>query len=184
MSTISKVENAVAYIKAEVKDECEVIELSHADSPVLINLNNGLLVSYLSDDGKNFSYIQNRDIEELKLNEQQLHEYGIYNLSLKLNSKMEIRQTEGIYAVLLDGNFEASLLLVDELWDNSLKKLTPNGAVVCIPCRDILAFCDKDSKEGITQLNTIISRIWDKGDHLISNKLFIRNNKAWIKFNP
>jgi len=46
-------------------------------------------------------------------------------------------------------------VLIDELWDGSLKQYTPNGPVVTVPARDMCAFCDAASAEGIRQLRKV-----------------------------
>jgi hypothetical protein len=65
---------------------------------------------------------------------------GIANLVGLARARLKVRPYQGAYASLLDGNFEACLLLVDSLWDESLVHLAPNGFVAAAPARDLLAF--------------------------------------------
>jgi hypothetical protein len=79
----------------------------------------------------------------------------------------------------MGGNFEASLVLLDELWDGPLKQYTPNGAVVTVPARDMCAFCDARSAQGITELKRVAARVSKGGDHLISETLLMRKDGNW-----
>jgi hypothetical protein len=81
----------------------------------------------------------------------------------------------------VDGNFEASLILVDGLWDKALAQLAPNGFVAAIPARDILAFCDANSAAGIAELHQLIGRI-QNGNHMLSRELFQRADAGWSRF--
>ena len=82
-------------------------------------------------------------------------------------------------AAIMGGDFEASLLLVDELWDESLSNLTSNTFIACVPCRDMLAFCDSKSAAGVEKLREIVSRMGDDADHPISRSLYIRRDCSW-----
>ena len=79
----------------------------------------------------------------------------------------------------MGGNFEASLLLVDELCDETYCHVVENDFVAVIPQRDILAFCDSESDVGEAQLIETIARIWPSEDHLLSDKLYRRVDRQW-----
>jgi hypothetical protein len=87
-----------------------------------------------------------------------------------------------IFALFLDGNFEASLLLLDDLWDQALSGYAPNGFVIAVPARDVLAFCDQASEEGVGELREVAARLFPGGDHLISPQLFSREGDRWVPF--
>ena len=48
------------------------------------------------------------------------------------------------------------------------------------PARDILAFCDTASVEGIGQFQQVVARIFPGGDHLISDRLYRREPRRWV----
>ena len=50
--------------------------------------------------------------------------------------------------VTLDGENEASLVLLDDLWDRSFLKYIPNGVMAVIPTRDVCVFIDMASVTG------------------------------------
>lgn len=175
---------AVAYLKPELPDLEADTELSEMDAPVLTRLGNGLLVSYLVDTGDSFEYVSERRRASAGLSDEELNRIAISNLEgLENNKEIQVVKYENVFAVLWDGNFEASLLLLDRFWENDYAFLVPNGAVAALPSRDVLAFCDAESSLGIQELREVISRT-DEADHLISKNLYRRKheNAAWERY--
>ena len=95
---------------------------------------------------------------------------------------LTLKPLNNTYGLILDGNFEASLVLLDELWEGPLKRFLPNAPIVTIASRDICAFCDVQSPDGIAELKGIVERVYQGGDHLLSKELFTRSNGKWAKF--
>lgn len=174
---------AMPYIKPDLTEEPgPAVMLGHDDSPVLRDLGNGLLVAYLVDSGESFEYVQERHLSKACLTVDELHATAMNNLLVFMGERTRIESHGNIFALFLDGNFEASLLLVDPLWDQSLVKYVQNGFVVAVPARDIVAFADAQSAAGIAELNNIVSRLFPGGDHLISQDLYKRESGQWVKF--
>ena len=168
---------AIAYLKANMPNQPADVELSEIESPVVTNLGNGLLVEYLVDQGSHFQYVQKRDLANARWNEDVLHESGLKNLAtlVRTTEPRVVRQpNEAVHAVFFDRNFEASLILVDELWEKRLAHLAPNGFIVAIPNRHVLAFCDASSEAGVSELRQIVAGT--KGeDHALTMMLYRRD---------
>jgi uncharacterized protein YtpQ (UPF0354 family) len=173
---------AIAYLKAEIPgdDPAPVVTLDGESSPILKKLAGGLLVAYLIDEGNRFSYVQGRDLRAAGVDAEQLHAHAVANLAKVAAGRVTIRQNGPTWAVFFDGNFEASLILLDQLWDKSLREHHHGMPAVAIPARDILCFCDSSSADGIAELRAVIGRIWPRGDHLISNQIFQRQGGRWV----
>jgi hypothetical protein len=175
---------AIAYVKAEVPDSDlgPVVALNADDSPVLMQLGNGLLVAYLVDEGDHFSYVQGRDLLPSGLDLPALHRSAVANLADLAHERVTIRQSGPIWALFLDGNLEASLLLLDDLWDEALGSYHAGNPVIAIPARDVICFCDAASSDGVRELRAVVGRVWPAADHLISERLFRRQSKQWLLF--
>ncbi|WP_426407220.1 DUF1444 family protein [Bradyrhizobium ganzhouense] len=159
-------------------EEAEYVP-SRQDSPVLTNLNNGLLVAYLVDQVDHFQYVQQRHLSDAGLTQDELHQRGVANLrALLIQKDIRVQPYGNVFAVLCGGDFEASAVLVDGLWNNALAHLAPNGFVAAIPCRDILAFCDAGNASGLQELRQIIERT-QQGNHPISSVLYRRHAGMW-----
>lgn len=173
---------AIAYVKAVETDAlAESIPLSRLDSPVHQLLDNGLGVFYVVDTGDQLQYVQQRHLEASSWDSSVLHRTALQNLAELAGAKMRIQPYGNVFAVFLDGNFEASLILVDDIWDNAISHLAPHGFVAALPARDMLAFCDAGSPQGIDELRQIVGRLKD-GDHLLRKELFRRKGGQWLQW--
>ncbi len=174
---------AIAYLKADLsggKASGNTQELADADAPVLKSIGNGLLVAFVVDEGDRLAFVQNRHLQQAQLTVDQLYQIGVQNLANKLDGQIRAQQHGPIVGVFLDGNFEASLILVSPLWDHMLAHLVQNGFAVALPSRDVLAFCDAKSKEGIASLNEMIARIGADGNHLLCKSILLRKDGQWL----
>lgn len=151
------------------------------DAPVLKDLGNGLLVAYVIDRGDRLQYVQHRHLEASGIVESELHNHAVHNLTSLATDKLRVEPHSKVFAVFLDGNFEASLILLDDLWDKSFARWVVTGFVVAIPTRDILAFCEIDSLEGVTELREVVARTNAGGDHLLTPVLYRRQGRNWVQ---
>jgi uncharacterized protein YtpQ (UPF0354 family) len=165
---------AIAYLKPSLPAAEATVEVPELYEPVITDLSNGLLVAYLVDQGDHFQYVQRQHLADANLTEAALHHNAVNNLTTLLREKRATIEPYGeVFAVFFGGNFEASLVLIDALWDEHLAHLAPNGYIIAVPNRDILAFCDAGRLAGIEELRRIIERA-QGGDHPITPTLYRR----------
>jgi len=108
--------------------------LSASDEPVLTDLGNGLRVGYVVDLGTRFQYIQRRHLRAEGVTQQELHRNSVAKLSTMLNDRSAVvHPCADCFIVVFDGHFDASLILVDVLWDEMLDDFAPNGFVAAVP---------------------------------------------------
>src|SRR5438128_10550799 len=119
---------AMPYMKPNLTSEARpALALGHEDSPVLRDLGNGLLVAYVVDSGQSFEYVQNRHLSHAGITLDDLHAAAMNNFLVFMGERTRMQPHANIFAIFLDGNFEASLLLVDQLWDQSLAAYVQGG---------------------------------------------------------
>jgi hypothetical protein len=92
---------------------------------------------------------------------------------------LRILHYSALHGLLVDGQLEASLILLDDLSDSSLAKYTPNSAIVALPSRDVLAFCDVKSLQGIVELKQLVERSAEN-DHQLTTILYYRQYGQWL----
>ena len=171
---------AVAHLKMESPEDGTVaVVLPHSDSPVVHPLGHGLMVVYLVDEGDHFTWVQNRHLNESGFSEEELHEQALRNLVAFAEKQTEVRAYGNIYVVLAGGNFEASMLLLNEFWSEWFANLAPNGFVAAFPARDILAFGDAASDEAISELWAVCERVKGEVNHPLSPVLYQRISGCW-----
>lgn len=111
---------------------------------------------------------------------EQLHKRSLANLMQRVKGQPGLRVHAGkpYSGLLLDGENESSLVLLDGVWEAFLKNQTPNGAVVAIPLRDVLMFCDAGSAEGIAAMRAKLAEMADN-PKLIGKQLLLRRAGRW-----
>jgi uncharacterized protein YtpQ (UPF0354 family) len=158
---------AIAYLVTRGSKEGPAVTLSVRDAPVLIG--------YVVDHGAHFQYIQRRHLWAAGMTQTELHRNAVANLASMLNDRCALVHTcEDGFIVLFDGHFDASLILVDALWDKALADLAPNGFVAALPNKNALAFCDLRTSTGPQQLRRFIEDA-GIGDHPITTTLYYRD---------
>lgn len=175
---------AIAYLKPcypNEDDDDKTLKLTLADSPVIKQFSPELIVTYVIDEGSHFAFVQNRDLAEEALSSAQLHEAGLRNLlALTSNGRLTVHPHGDIFAVIFGGNFEASLLLINELWNDSFRQFVKGQYLAALPNRDVLAFCDRSSSEGRKELLQVIDRLKDSQDHPLTKRLYTRVSDTWV----
>jgi len=179
-------ERALVYVKPDFSGDSseKPLVIPTEEQPVLSNLAPGILTSYLVDRGTDFLYIQNRHLREAGWTEAQLHSRAVENLARFAQGKTKLQGFGGAYAVLLDGNFEASLLAVDSFWERVAAPQVGSDIAAAIPARDILAFCPAGSPQGVAGLREVIARVFPGGDHLITEQVYRRVAGKWTPMPP
>jgi hypothetical protein len=177
--TVGEIREVVATASDEDGNEVR-FEMAPADVPILRPIGSGLGVSYLVDEGPCFSYVAPRHLAGSGLVEDELHRLGVRNLMSLVDAELSVTPYGSIFAAFYGGHFEASLLLVDELWDDSFRQFVSGDYVVAVPSRDVLAFADASDADAREELRGVIARVWPDGDHLVSRDLFLRRDGQWI----
>jgi hypothetical protein len=173
---------AMPYLKPSLSEGEPAIVIIGRQEPVLHNLGNGLLVAYLIDRGDDFRYVQRGHLEDSGVTEDELHQHAVLNLAEFARAKLRVESHGGVYGAFVDGNFEASLILVDSLWDDELSSFVTEEFVVTVPARDILAFCDIGFAQGLAQLRQISAVATKREDHLLMPMLYRRQGRAWVPY--
>jgi len=182
MSNTLNVYDAIACIRITENSSTDERNTAPVDeTPVLTPLGAGLAIAYLVHAGDALVSVQERHLVQLDGRRDRLARIGLRNLMTLAGERMEVRTYNNIYAVFLDGHFEASLTLLNTLWDETLAGMVPNGPVMAMPAHDVLAFCDAESPAGIRELREMVDRLWTEGPpaHAISRDLFHRRDQRW-----
>ncbi|MCK7595466.1 hypothetical protein [Pseudomarimonas salicorniae] len=140
----------------------------------------GLTVVYVWNDPNGFSFVSVEDAAELGVSEVQLREMSVNDLGLHAHGNLQFEPRGAIVGAFMGGDFEASFVLLDRLWDEMLRDRFPNGYAVAVPANDMLAFCDASSAEGVKELREVVSRTFDGGEDLLIPSIFSRVGGKWF----
>jgi uncharacterized protein YtpQ (UPF0354 family) len=178
---VSDVRRAIAYLKAlePAVGEAAVV-LPPETQPVIHPFSDDLAVSYVLDEGEGLRFVNHGEMASGGVDAEELHRIGVGNLVGVANARgMKVQPYGKIFAILLDGNFEASLIAVDALWDQGLRQLVAGDYAAVVPARDLLAFCDGNDAKGIEELRQMLGRAAGKVDHPLSQRLYFRRGGRW-----
>lgn len=175
-------QQVVAYVKGVVSadDPGPSYQPTDRDAPVLRTLSDGLLVAYMIDKGNHFAYVKAGDLGAANITPAALDGLAVQNLGRRARGKVVVEARGPVFTARFDGNLEASLLLLDDFWDATLREHVGANPVVAVPSRDVIAFCPGDSVAGVAELRAVVSRVWPGGDHLVSRSLYSRRNGQWV----
>ncbi len=140
-------------------------------------------VGYRVDAGSTWRSVNQSEAKLAGMNLEQLHKRSLANLMALVKGQpgLRVHASEPYAGLLLDGDHEHALVLLDGVWDAFLKKQTPNGAVVAIPFRDVLMFCDAASAPGIAAMRAKLRELANE-PKLISLELLLRREGRWQIF--
>lgn len=138
-------------------------------------------VGYHLDAGSHWTSVGRDEMQAAGMNLNVLHRTALSNLMKLVKGQRGLRLVEHppYYGLLLDGDHEACLVLLDGLWDHLFADKTPNGAVVAIPSRDVLSFCDANSHEGIAALREVVRKIGPDAQGALFQGLLRRRDGRW-----
>lgn len=134
------------------------------------DLNDALLIIYAEDTPSNINYFTQKDFAKLDIPAAQIRALAVPNLR-RLLPKPEVHWNEHTGMITAGGDYEASLMLFDELWD-SLKKADAE-IVAAIPARDLLLFTYSNDAAGIAQLREMTDKFYNEASYYLTDKLFV-----------
>jgi len=176
---------AIAYVKANIPPS-QAGEKSLTLALECTSFIDDLNIFYAVNEPQGLVFIEDHHREAESVSIEALGEIGLQNLHSLFRQELEVKKMGAVYGIFVDGNFEASGLLLDELWDQQLRCYVSNSFVVAAPSRDVLAFCDSESTEGINALQKIIRRVHAESEnpnHLLSQNLYQRVDGKWVTLN-
>lgn len=151
------------------------------DRPVITRLGAEVGITYLVEADGEFVPVRERHLDQLDGRRDRLARIGLHNLMVRAAERMEVRTYNNVFTVSLDGHFEASLSLLNTLWDERLAGMVPSSPVLAMPTHDVLAFCDAGSSQGIAELCEMVARVWRNTPpgKALSRDLFHRRTGHW-----
>ena len=141
--------------------------------------NEELMILYAEDTDNNIRYLSHKDVERLEIPHEQLRGLAIENLR-RLLPKPQIRAGALASMITAGGDYEASLLLFDDLWANL--PAVDGEIVVAIPSRELLVFTGSRNQEGVEKLREFAATESRDSAYRLSDKLFVYRNGRFVRF--
>lgn len=157
--------------KAESPDETAPLKaFSEENALVVRSFNEAYTISYVVEEPGALAYVRWRDVDG---DIDKLHDIALANLRVRANAKLRLAPRGGFVDVVLDGKIDASLLLLDELWDGTgiIARAVTAPIVAAAPSSEALVVASASSKEGLRHLGSLGAPM-----------LVVRRTGAWDQF--
>jgi uncharacterized protein YtpQ (UPF0354 family) len=140
--------------------------------------NNELVIVYAQDDPNRMRYLTVE--EDFGLSREALKALAIDNLK-RLLPKIQILVYDEVMLVSAGGDYEASLLLIDELWTGGQIKVD-GDIVVAIPARDVLLITGSRNRAGLKKMRELTAKAMAQGPYELTDTLFRYRDGRFTKF--
>jgi uncharacterized protein YtpQ (UPF0354 family) len=161
---------------------CRLFEQFSADQRSRLfheRINDELCLFYVIDDSLSMTYLT--ELKALPYDSLlDLHMIGISNL-WRILPEITRYNVESVFNVTAGGDYDASLLLLDDIWNH--ESLPVDGDyVVALPGRDILLVTGSNDSLGLRTLRYKTDSLLPLVGHPLSSKLFIKHGRNWEIF--
>ncbi|MBX3203817.1 MAG: hypothetical protein KF764_02050 [Labilithrix sp.] len=170
--------SALPYLSptASEDDTAPLYAVGSLDAPVTRVFSTTLIVTYMIDEPGARVFVRARDVDRNRRDE--LHARALDNLRAHAaRRKLRFEPRGPTHVAKLDGEHDASLLLLDELWDPPTRVADPDGELVAVvPSRGTLVFGGSATRGAVPELRATLSRL---NARALSPELFVRRAGAW-----
>lgn len=138
------------------------------------DFNPDLIILYAEDSPKTIRYLTPKDLDDMKILRKDLRPLACENLK-RLLPMMERVGTNGFYIVRAGGDYDASLLLLDSIWNDG--QIGVQGdIVVAIPMRNLLLVTGTKHPQAIEKVRQLAKDSFAEGSYRLTPKLFVYRN--------
>jgi uncharacterized protein YtpQ (UPF0354 family) len=141
--------------------------------------NDDLIILYAEDTPSNIRYFTEDAVEDLGLAESELRARAIENLRGLLPA-IEMRGEDGTYMLTADGNYEASLLLFDDIWVSGQIEVR-GELVVAVPARDMLLVTGSEDPGGLELIRSLVAEVMTSSAYRLTDRLFVYRDGRFVR---
>ncbi len=157
-------------------------DLAPADSPVLRPLAADVVVMYAVDRPNRLEYITNKTFDTLGMDLEALHRLAVQNLPRCLDRIQLHDCGDGVIGISAGGTFEATLLLLDDLWPRLAPHL-PGQPLAAIPSRDLIFTIGSEQPRAFELIAERARTPLADRRYELSKSVFIRHGGGWSAHN-
>jgi len=161
------------------------VPLGEDDELLLRPFVGSLVTMYVLDTGSAVAFLSRKRVAAIGHDRDHIHRHAMRNLAARVNNgEVQLTAHRSITGLLLDGNLEASLMLLDELCDQLADQLGTVELLAAAPARDIFAVCPAEAGAGREDLADLVERVSRHGDHLLTRDLYLWRSHQWHVVQP
>jgi uncharacterized protein YtpQ (UPF0354 family) len=149
------------------------------DAPLMASehFNKELVIVYALDDSKGMRFLQAHEVAGIERGE--LRTLALENL-LRIMPKTQMATNGRFGMMIAGGDYEASLLLYDNIWTDGTVKVK-GDIVVAIPMRGMLLVTGSQDRAGLQAMREIVAKNAD-APYRLTTTLFVYRKGRFVKF--
>jgi uncharacterized protein YtpQ (UPF0354 family) len=171
---IAETRESLRHLRREGEENGEASDHVHEA------LNDELIVVYAIDTPSNIAYLNASELDALGVRREDLRSLAVRNLRGLLPG-IQIQRGEMLSMVIADGNYEASLLLFDDLWARESERMR-GAPVAAVPARDLLLFADSADADAVAQLRQLAAKARAEATYGLTDRVFVLQESGWQPF--
>jgi uncharacterized protein YtpQ (UPF0354 family) len=141
------------------------------------DFNNELVIVYALDDPKRMRYLTTDELTGIERKD--LRTLALENL-LRIMPKIQMATDGTLGMMVAGGDYEASLLLFDNIWTDGTVKVK-GDVVVAIPTRGMLLVTGSQDRAGLKRMREIVAKNADE-QYRLTTALFVYRKGRFVKF--
>ena len=167
-------------IVALIRDGEYVESLKKTRNSVFEHMCGDLWIVYAVDKPESLSTLARTEMTDAGIAQGDLSNLALENLQ-RIMSSAELHGDGPWYSVFAGGEYTASLLLFDSIWEQ-LADSVQGDIVAVVPARDTLLITGSDSAEGLNMIREQANYVVTTGNYVISDTLIVRKDERWEVF--
>lgn len=148
--------------------------------PVFETYNEALVILYAEDTERNIRYMGTSEMAETGFPIEGRLARALANLKVLL-PKLQVYDQGGFYWVTAGGDYDASLLLFDRLWQN-LKLPIKGELVAAVPARNVLVVTGTEESQGLIALKHFVAETIASDSYPLTDQLFVYRDGKFVLF--
>jgi len=142
-----------------------------------------LWIVYVIDQPESMQMLSHGRMKELGLQEQEVHDLALANMSASLEpmASLAVPGAEGVFAVHVGDAYDASRLLLPDLWQ-PLREKTAGDLLACAPTRDVVLYTSSRPADHLQDMLRIARRIHEEGPYSLSTAVFKWTPSGFVLF--
>jgi uncharacterized protein YtpQ (UPF0354 family) len=142
--------------------------------------NDKLLIMFAEDNENSIAYISEERLKEAGINKDSMLAIALANLDAIVPA-IERHGDNGLYMITAGGNYEASLILLKEIWNRESMPVD-GDFVVSIPTRDLLLVTGSNNKIGIEKIKKMANDAVESNSYHLIADLFVWNGNKFVAY--
>jgi uncharacterized protein YtpQ (UPF0354 family) len=165
-----------------IKDDSFFDQIDPGFRPAAERLVGDLSIVYAFDRPRSLDIMTEAERVALGVPVEELRALAVRNLR-RLVPEIRHHESGTGYVLLAGGNFEASLLLLDDLWVK-LSADIKGELVACAPARDMILYTGSATPGAVEDLRELAARVITEGGYSLSGTLLRWTGMGWDLYRP